>query len=251
MTESFPYYFTDRKDPWEGKFRSSGFVEVTAPPYSAGEKTMILGPVEPINQETVGYTFLTGQRRLRKIPNVQHDVPFSYTSGVTNWDDSYGFNGATDRYDWKLVGKKELYIPYNNNNTYHVSDLDKVLGPQYMNPDHVRWELHRVWVVDATLKAGARHTVPKRRFYIDEDTWNIAISDQWDAKGQFWKNINLFTWSFPEVPVNMHGVNVIYNVQSKAYTVQNTINTAPGGVNFKSIPLELFTTQNLERSGVR
>ena len=99
--------------------------------------------------ETQGWTYLTGQRRLRKIPNVQYDVPFQYTNGNTNWDDSYGFNGATDRYDWKLVGKKEVYIPYNNNNMTYVEDLDQLMGPQYVNPDHVRFVQER-WLNEVT-----------------------------------------------------------------------------------------------------
>jgi hypothetical protein len=251
LWESYPYFYTDRKDPWEGRLRAAVLIETTAPAYSAGEKTLILGPRDPINEETNGWTYFTGQRRLRKVPNVQHDVPFPYTSGNTNYDDAYGFNGATDRYDWKLVGKKEMYVPYNNNNIAQVEDLDKLLGPQYVNPDHVRFELHRVWVVEATLKAGARHTVPKRRFYIDEDSWNIVSSDQWDAKGQFWKSISTLTWVFPEVPTQAIVSQMIYNVQAKAYAMLNVISHRSGGVWFKSMPADFFTTQSLERSGVR
>ncbi|HSI56160.1 MAG TPA: DUF1329 domain-containing protein [Ideonella sp.] len=251
VSESFPYAYQDKKDTWDGRMRGLAMVEVTAPAYSAGEKTLVWGPGDPIHVETQGWTFLTGQRRLRKIPNVQYDVPFTYTNGNTNWDDSYGFNGATDRYDWKLVGKKEIYVPYNNNNMTHVEDLDQLMGPQYVNPDHVRFELHRVWVVDASLRQGARHTVPKRRLYIDEDSWNIITTDQWDAKGQFWKNISLLTWVYPEVPTQVVASHMIYNVQSKAYVLQNTVNRAPGGVTFKARPVEFYSPQTLERSGVR
>lgn len=251
LTESFPYFYQGRKDPWEGKLRGAVMVETTAPAYSAGEKTLVLGPRDPIGDETNGWTYFTGQRRLRKVPNVQYDVPFPYTSGNTNYDDSYGFNGATDRYDFKLLGKKEMVIPYNNNNMTHVEDLDKLLGPQYVNPDHVRFEPHRVWVVEATLKQGARHTVPKRRFYVDEDSWNIISTDQWDAKGQFWKSISLLTWVYPELPVQGVFSHMIYNVQSKAYALQNTINRGPGAVTFKPMPADFYTTQSLERSGVR
>nr|WP_315425840.1 DUF1329 domain-containing protein [uncultured Albidiferax sp.] len=251
LTESFPYFYQGRKDPWDGKLRGAVLVETTAPAYSAGEKTLILGPSDPNNDETNGWTYLTGQRRLRKIPTVQYDVPFPFTSGNTNYDDAYGFNGATDRYDWKLVGKKEMYIPYNNNNATHVDDLDKLMGPQYVNPDYVRFEPHRVWIVEATLKQNARHTVPKRRFYVDEDSWNIITTDQWDAKGQFWKSISLMSWVYPEVPVQAVFSHMIYNVQAKAYALQNTINRAPGGVTFKAMPQDFYTTQSLERSGVR
>jgi hypothetical protein len=251
LTESFPYFYQGKKDPWEGKLRGAIMVETTAPAYSAGEKTLILGPRDPVGEETNGWTYFTGQRRLRKVPNVQYDVPFPYTSGNTNYDDAYGFNGATDRYEWKLVGKKEMFIPYNNNNMAHVEDLDKLMGPQFVDPDHVRFESHRVWIVEGTLKSGARHTVPKRRLYVDEDSWNIVSTDQWDAKGQFWKSISLMTWVYPEVPVQAVFSHLIYNVQSKAYALQNTINRAPGGVSFKAMPQDFYTTQSLERSGVR
>jgi hypothetical protein len=251
LWESYPYFYTDRKDPWDGKLRAAVLIETTAPAYSAGEKTLILGPRDPIGEETNGWTYFTGQRRLRKVPNVQYDVPFPYTSGNTNYDDAYGFNGATDRYDWKLVGKKEMYVPYNNNSIAQVEDLDKLLGPQYVNPDHVRFEPHRVWVVEATLKSGARHTVPKRRFYIDEDSWNIVSSDQWDAKGQFWKSISTLTWVFPAVPTQAIVSQMIYNVQAKAYAMLNVISHRSGGVWFKAMPADFYTTQSLERSGVR
>jgi hypothetical protein len=251
LIESFPHFYTDRKDPWEGRLRGAGFVEITAPAYSAGEKTLFLGPVDPIGSETQGWTFLTGQRRLRKIPNVQYDVPFPYTSGNTNYDDAAGFNGATDRYDWKLLGKKEMFVPYNNNNMTHVADLDQLMGPQYLNPDHLRFELHRVWVVEATLRPGARHTVPKRRLYIDEDSWNIISTDQWDAKDQFWKSNTLLTWVYPSVPVQLVASQLIYNVQAKSYALQNAINRAPGGASFKPYPPEFFSPQALERAGVR
>lgn len=253
VTEAYPYYYgvDGRSDPWNGKLRGAVVVEVTAPAYSAGEKTLILGPRDPIGEETNGWTYFTGQRRLRKVPNVQYDVPFSITSGNTNFDDNYGFNGATDRYDWKLVGKKEMFVPYNTNNINYVEDLDKLMGPQFVNPDFVRFELHRVWVVDAELKSGARHTVPRRRFYIDEDSWNILITDQWDAKGQIWKSINILPWVFPEVPTIANFEHIVYNLQSKAYNLQNSINRSPGGMNFKAMPEGFYSTQSLERSGVR
>ena len=253
VTEAYPYYYPvdGRKDPWGGKLRGAVMVEITAPAYSAGEKTLILGPRDPIGEETNGWTYFTGQRRLRKVPNVQYDVPFSNTSGNTNFDDNYGFNGATDRYDWTLVGKKEMYVPYNTNNINYVEDLDKLMGPQFVNPEHVRFELHRVWVVDAELKAGARHTVPKRRFYIDEDSWNVLVTDQWDAKGQLWKNINIMPWVYPDVPTFTNFQHVIYNLQSKAYNLQNAMNRAPGGMSFKPMAEGFYTTQSLERSGVR
>ncbi|HEY0817321.1 MAG TPA: DUF1329 domain-containing protein, partial [Rhizobacter sp.] len=58
-----------------------------------------------------------------------------------------------------------------------------------------RWELHRVWVVEATLKPGQRHQAPRSRYYLDEDTWVAVLGDRWDAKGQLWKTL----WAHPVV----------------------------------------------------
>ncbi|HSV47274.1 MAG TPA: DUF1329 domain-containing protein, partial [Ramlibacter sp.] len=190
------------------------------------------------------------QRRVRKTPNVEYDVPSPFASGVINFDDQNGFQGQEDRYDWKLVGKRELIVPYNNNGFGNQDDPDKALGPQFVNPDTVRWELHRVWQLEGTLKAGARHVVPKRVIYIDEDSWHIVMSDQWDAKGQFWKQIQLLTFVAPHQPGIMQGPTLTYNVQSKAYTIFN-MPTRGGGYAYKQVETRQISPQALEAGGVR
>ena len=105
------------------------------------------------------------------------------------------FAGRSDGFDWKIVGKQEMLIPYNSNRLHTPLKDSDVLLANHLNPDHVRWELHRVYVVEATLKAGQRHQAPKSRYYVDEDTWVAVLGDRWDAKGQLWKTI----WSHPVV----------------------------------------------------
>lgn len=249
-TESWPAnYPAGRKDDDKGAFRYKVLVETTEPAYQAGEKILGLIPTQ-LKDDPVAWTYLTGQRRLRKTPNVQYDVPSPFTSGVTNYDDQDGFQGAEDRYDWKVIGKKEMYVPYNNNNFTQAKDLDKVMGPKYVNPDLVRNELHRVWVLDGTLKAGERHVVPHRRLYVDEDSWLIMQADEWDAKGQFWKDVQLLTYVMPSVPAIFTGTNVIYNVQSQAYTVFNIPNSYTA-YSYKPVVANTFSASALENSGVR
>src|SRR3546814_12861612 len=64
---------------------------------------------------------------------------------------------------------------------------DKVIRRGHINPEYARYELHRVWVVEATLKAGLRHAFSKRVFYVDEDSWSIAAVDCYDGRGQLWR----------------------------------------------------------------
>jgi len=246
-----PYHYPDdRPDPWEGKLWGPTLVTATAPAYSAGEKQLVhanpdQGLITPVN----AWAYLTGQRRLRKAPNVQYDVPNSFSSGLTNFDDSWGFNGAIDRYTWELVGREEFYVPYHGNNMTYAKATD-LIGEKFANPDLMRWELHRTWVVEANLKPGARHVVPKRRMYIDEDSWTIVGSDLWDAKGQLWKTFQLPPLTFPEVPVSVTVPTIVYNLQAGDYTFMNTLNDG-GEVNFDPLPASMFTPQSLERSGVR
>ena len=95
-----------------------------------------------------------------------------------------GYNGAPDRYEWKLLGKREVYVPYNE---YRLSDkklkYKDIIKPRSLNPEYVRYELHRVWVVEGTLKPGQRHVYGKRTFYLDEDTWSVVAEDAYDNRG--------------------------------------------------------------------
>jgi hypothetical protein len=101
------------------------------------------------------------------------------------------FNGSPERYDWKIVGKREMYIPWNafatNQADVKIEDLIKHKG--HVNTDPMRFELQRVWVLEATLKPGFRHQYAKRVFYIQEDTWGSALSDQYDGRGQLWRTV--------------------------------------------------------------
>ncbi|MBM7061023.1 DUF1329 domain-containing protein [Pseudomonas sp. UL073] len=249
--ESMPGdYPPGREDPFKGQTRYAVLVETKAPAYQAGEK--ILGLIDKqLNAVAQAWTYLPGQRRLRRTPNVQYDVPSPFTSGVTNYDEQNGFQGSIDRYDWKVVGKKELYVPYNNNNFLNASGLDQVLKPNSANSDLMRWELHRTWVIEGTLKAGQRHVVPKRRVYVDEDSWQILLADHWDAKGSFWKATQILTYVNPTVPGMIVATNFVYNIQSKSYAAFNVLSGEKDGYTYREIPAATFSPRSLEASGVR
>ena len=150
---------------WQAKVIYSG------PSRRAGEGLVLWDAVNPLKQGRRAWQYLPGQRRVKLAPDLAYDTPNPATAGASTWDDLSVFNGAMDRYNWKLVGKKEMIIPYGGYNvTYHKPTAD-VTKPNHINPDLVRWELHRVWVVEATLKEGARHVYHKRIFYLDEDSW--------------------------------------------------------------------------------
>lgn len=194
--QNVPYYFRDGSlekfngEYWLLRIFNSG------PPVRAGEGIAARMRLDGNDQSWV---YLTGQRRVRKLPNVCCDTPTPATAGVMSFDEVDVFTGTTNRFDWKLVGKKELLIPYNANKLLSATDEQAVTG-HHLNPDFLRWEQHRVWVVEATLKSGQRHQAPKTVYYFDEDTWQGALADRWDAKGQLWKTLWEANVVMPDLP---------------------------------------------------
>ncbi|MGL4316110.1 MAG: DUF1329 domain-containing protein [Pseudomonas sp.] len=173
----------------------------TDPSYKAGETILIRDPVDYVGRGRQAWQYLVGQRRVRKAPSIGYDTPNTVTSGSDFFDEAALFNGAPDKYSWKLIGKKEMYIPYNVNG-FFLQPADQALSPNHLNPDHVRWELHRVWEVEADLLPGKRHVIPKKKFYVDEDTWNAVLYDGWDKQGQLWhsgESLPFLAYEFPGV----------------------------------------------------
>lgn len=195
-----PYYFNDvPAEKWSGGFYD--FVLVNAgPPIRAGEAILARSDVQ--DDKTAAWVYLTGQRRVRKLPNPCCDTPTPTSGGLMTFDEVEVFQGRLTRFDWKLLGKKEMYIPYNSNRTLVPTSDEAVLGERHLNPDHVRWELHRVWVVEARLAQGQRHPSVRSLYYIDEDTWMAVLADRWDAHGQLSRTL----WQIPYVMPDLPGV---------------------------------------------
>lgn len=143
------------------------------------------------------WVYNPGQRRIRLSPNVSYDTPQPSYAGMATYDDTYNYNGQIDRFDWKLVGKKEMIIPYNGYKFTHGPIVDGVFLDGHINPDYMRWELHRVWIVDATVKPGSRHVYGRRVFYLDEDTWHYIVVDKYDNRGNLWRlGIRINIWEY-------------------------------------------------------
>jgi hypothetical protein len=158
-----------------------------SPARRVGEAMMVIDSVNPLQQPRRAWQYLPGQRRVKLAPDVAYDTPNPTFAGASTYDDVSVFNGAMDRYDFKLVGKREMYVPYNTYRLAYHPSMEDITKPKHVNPDFVRWELHRVWVVEATLKPGKRHIYAKRTFYIDEDSWFAVAADQYDARGQLYR----------------------------------------------------------------
>lgn len=247
-----PYYF---KDGTLETFKNESYLlrlVTNGPPQKAGEAILLRDPTDPVAVGRQSWQYLTGQRRVRKLPNAAYDTPSFVTSGVSNFDEIFLFAGPMDRYGWKIVGKKEMIVPYNANKIFKAEKDSDAMGERFLNPEHVRWELHRVWEVEASLLQGKRHVMQKRKFYLDEDTWLAVLADGWDAKGQLWKTFWYLPIVTPDLPGIVGGPFGHYNLQTGDWIANNMMNQKAEQITFPKRHVGgYFSPDSLAGDGIR
>ncbi|HEY0922367.1 DUF1329 domain-containing protein [Rheinheimera pacifica] len=191
---------------------------VTSPARLAGTALLVHETMDQVKTPRQAWTYNTGQRRVRRAPNVAYDAPGTASDGLRTTDDFDMFNGSPDRYNWTLKGKQEMYIAYNDyklhSNQVKYADL---LMPGHINPEYIRWEKHRVWVVEAALKDNTRHVYGKRVFYIDEDSWQIHVADLYDNRNELYRVAVAHGLNYYEVPTHWSTLEVYHDLNSRRY----------------------------------
>lgn len=225
---------------------------VVSPPRLAGTILLAHETMDQVKEPRRAWVYNVGRRRVSRAPNVAYDNPGTAADGMRTSDQFDMYNGAPDRYNWELVGKKEMIVPYNSYKLH--SDrvkYDDILTPLHINQDLARYELHRVWVVEATLKPGASHLYARRTFYVDEDSWQILAVDQYDSRGQLWRVseahcINYYDaltfWSTLEVHTDLQaGRYLAIGLDNEGKMYDFSITRTPAD----------YSPDSLRRSGIR
>ena len=104
---------------------------VTAPARLAGNVLLVHETLDQVKEPRLAWIYNAGQRRVRRAPQVAYDGPGTAADGLRTSDNFDMFSGAPDRYDWKLVGKQEMYIPYNS----YKLDSPKLKYDDIVRPD--------------------------------------------------------------------------------------------------------------------
>jgi len=226
---------------------------VTAPARLAGNVLLVHETVDQIKEPRAAWLYNAGQRRVRRAPQVSYDGPGTAADGMRTSDNLDMYNGAPDRYNWELHGKKEMYISYNN---YRLDSpelkYNEILQAGHINQELPRYELHRVWHVTATLKEGERHIYAKRDFYIDEDTWQAAVIDHYDGRGNLWRVAEAHALQYFAQQVPWYSVETLYDIQSGRYLALGMKNEERRSYEFNSDATSgEFTPAALRQAGVR
>lgn len=243
----FDHYIPGNKNP---NRLFSVISKTTAPAKLSGGGGLVLEPIDQIEEPRAAWLWDKGRRRVIRAPNVSYDQPVGSASGLRTTDDTDMINGSPDRFDWQLLEKRNLYIPYNNNRLSNTDlKYEDILHTGHINPEHTRYELHRVWVIRATLKSDWRHLYSQRDFYLDEDSWSVVIADQYDKQGQLFR----VSFSYLKQDNNMPGtfpvINVFHDINARKYHVMGLQNEAPKGNIFDGEIAKdgLFTSNGLKR----
>ena len=221
-----------------------------SPARYTGNVTLVHETIDQVAQPRKAWTYNAGQRRVRRAPQVSYDAPRA--GGLSTTDQNDMFNGATDRYNWKLVDKREMYIPYNS---YKLADksakYSDIIQKNHINQDYTRYELHRVWQVEATLKEGARHIYGKRTLYLDEDSWQIALADHYDNNGQLWRAAEGHSLQFVNSNTPWYVSSTSYDLFAGRYLISLTNEERNPYVFDKEVKRKYFTSAAIRRMGKR
>ncbi|RUO81386.1 DUF1329 domain-containing protein [Idiomarina tyrosinivorans] len=249
----FPEYLRSGRQAADDNVLFYFMQEVLAPARLTGTVLLVHETINQVKEARRAWIYNAGQRRVRRAPNVAYDGPGTASDGLRTSDNLDMFNGAPDKYNWKLVGKKEMYIPYNN---YKMMDpklsYDQIINAGHMNPEYVRYEKHRVWVVEGTLKDGERHIYSKRTLYVDEDTWTASVIDHYDGRGDLWRVAEAYNVQFYNQDVPWMAAEALYDLNSGRYLVLGLANEESEYIDWDIEPeRDDFTTNALRRMGIR
>jgi hypothetical protein len=227
--------------------------KVTAPARLAGGVLLVHETLDQVKEPRSAWVYNAGQRRVRRAPQVSYDGPGTAADGLRTSDNLDMYNGAPDRYDWKLEGKKEMYIA---SDSYKLDSpqlkYDDIIKAGHINQDLARYELRRVWHVVATLKEGQRHIYAKRDFYIDEDTWQAAVIDHYDGRNQLWRVAEAHSQNYYNVQVPWYTLETLYDLQSGRYLALGMKNEEKSAYDFGfTATTSDFTPAALRQDGVR
>lgn len=233
--------------PWHFYFTQ----EILAPSRLTGQIILVHESLDKRRSPRKAWIYSSGQRRVRRAPTIAYDAPGTASDGLRTSDNLEMYNGALDRYDWQLHGQQVLYVPYNS---YRLADRQlrykDIIQAGHLNPELLRYEPHRVWKVEGSLKDGASHIYSRRVFYIDEDSWQILLAEHYDNRGELWRVSEAYPLMFADVTVPGMAAEVIYDLQSGRYLVNGLTNEEGLGYRFDTDLTERdFTPKALRRMG--
>ena len=224
-------------------------IKVTHPPRLADASALIIESLNAFETPRRSWVYNPGTRRVRRAPDIAYDYKPSASQGITTADQSGGFNGAKDRYNWKSLGVQKKLMPYNAYE-FHETLIEDVLQPYHVNQDILRYELVNVNVVQADLKSGKRHIIPHRTMYFDLDSHNMLSEETYDGEKtlQTYREFPLINFYDQPMCLSIH--EATYDLTTKRYELSSVRSIDIPKIQWRlEVPHEdrMFTPEGLKR----
>ncbi|MDR7285025.1 hypothetical protein J2X84_003869 [Pseudomonas corrugata] len=236
---SFPIYENLSKPISNSDLYYQLKLSYTGPARRAGESIMLKNATNPLQRPGRAWQYMPAQRRVKQISILAYDTP------------NPGTARALELYDWTLVGKQEMIVPYNTYKLTYAREAKSLTTPNFIAPDFVRWEKHRVFVVEGNLKPGANHIYKKRRFYLDEDTWAALASDQYDMSGELYRGSFAFLSQSYDQQVPDATPFMTYDLSRRTYNINGVVGPH-GGIRYtEALSTAQWVPESMAGAGVR
>ena len=222
-----------------------------APTRSAGQVTLVHDSINAAAEPRKAWQYSPGTRRVRRAPDIAYDNPGTNSDGLSTSDAFDGFNGAPDRYNWTVRGVSPKIVAFNDYQA-QLTPYEEYLQPLHLNQDKVRYEMHRVWTIEAVLKPDMRHIYSRRVKHLLADDWTIANTELYDGRGEMWRIQEIHGIQRYNVPLCNSGTEVVYDMQAGRYFATGMQNEEPA-VNYFADELEVdtYTPGAIRQLGVR
>lgn len=222
-----------------------------APARAAGNVILVHEAINAGVQPRQAWQYSPGTRRVRRAPNIAFDNPGVNTDGLSTADSFDGYNGSLERYDWTVKGKSPRLIAANAYDALNTS-YASFLTPRHVNQDAVRYELHRVWEIEANLRPATRHVYSRRTMYMDEDSWQLVGSALYDGRGEIWRVQEVQQMQAYQVPLCGYNAQLDYDLQASRYLAAGLQNEEPP-INFFADELDgtRYTPSAIRQMGAR
>lgn len=235
-----------------GAVMAYALTDTLLPIRDRGSVSIAQEPVNFARNKRLAWSYDPGTRRVRQLPQFGYDSPLAGTSGQMTMDQDRLMNGDPARYEWKMLGKREIYIPANTYRLHQkMSNYDGLLTPYHPNPDYLRYELRRVWVLEGSLKEGFRHAYGRRVLYLDEDNWQASVADYFDTRGALWQHAFIAHYFAFDMGGWHAGNSFYHDLNSNGYIAYNLFQTLDKGpvLNAGKMHARMFTPDALRQIG--
>ena len=178
-----------------------------------------------LHEERRNWAYSPGKRRVKRSSMISHDQPMSGSDGIHIWDQGDMWLGPITEFNWTLLGKREMYVPYNAYQLHSgATAVDDIVAPKHLNQDLARYELHRVWVVEATRREGSNHRYQRRRYYLDEDSWRVMFAEHYDEQGEVHRFSEAHHINYYEAKVFYTTLDTYYKLDTERYYLRHVDN---------------------------